>query len=98
MHGPVDRLAGATLAACWARDLDIASQDTLSMLFRECGLDPQLVLDVAAELETQTLFEANTQAAIDAGVFGSPTYRVAGEIFFGQDRLDFVRQALERSS
>ena len=61
-------------------------------------LDPQVVLQVAAEPETQAIFEANTQAAIDAGIFGSPTYRVAGEIFFGQDRLDFVRDALERAS
>ena len=98
MNGPVDRLARATLAACWARDLDIAAEDTLSMLVRECGLDPRLVLQVAAEPETQTIFEANTQAAIDAGVFGSPTYLVEGEIFFGQDRLDFVRRALERAS
>lgn len=98
MNGPVDLMAGATLAACWARDLDIASPDSLSLLLRECGLDPQVVMQVAAEPETQATFEANTQAAIDAGIFGSPTYRLAGEIFFGQDRLDFVRHALERAS
>ena len=39
-------------------------------------------------------YEANTQQAIDAGVFGAPSYVVAGEIFWGQDRLDFVERRL----
>jgi carboxymethylenebutenolidase len=42
----------------------------------------------------QERYEANTQAAIDAGVFGSPSYVIEGEIFWGQDRLDFVERAL----
>lgn len=92
--GPVDRFAGLALAACWARDLDIAATDTLSLLLRECGLDAAPILAVAAEAETQEILDANTQAAIDAGAFGSPTYRVEGQIYFGQDRLDFVRSAL----
>ena len=39
-------------------------------------------------------FAANTDEAIALGVVGSPTYVVAGEMFFGQDRLDFVEEAL----
>ena len=39
-------------------------------------------------------YEANTRAAIDAGVFGAPSYVVDGEIFWGQDRLDFVERKL----
>ena len=98
MGGPVDRFAGAALAACWARDLDIATEETLTKLLRECDIDPAAAARLAGEAETQAILEANTQAAIDAGAFGSPTYRIAGEIYFGQDRLDFVRHALERAS
>jgi carboxymethylenebutenolidase len=42
----------------------------------------------------QVRYEAYTQAAIDAGVFGAPSYVVDGEMFWGQDRLDFVERAL----
>ena len=43
----------------------------------------------------QDQFDANTQAAIDAGVFGAPSYCVGGEIFWGQDRLDFLERKLQ---
>jgi protein-disulfide isomerase len=42
----------------------------------------------------QERYEANTQQAIDAGVFGAPSFVVDGELFWGQDRLDFVERAL----
>jgi carboxymethylenebutenolidase len=44
----------------------------------------------------QVRYEAYTQAAIDAGVFGAPSYVVEGEMLWGQDRLDFVERALAR--
>jgi 2-hydroxychromene-2-carboxylate isomerase len=40
------------------------------------------------------VYEANTRAAIDASVFGAPTYVIDGELFWGQDRLDFVERRL----
>jgi 2-hydroxychromene-2-carboxylate isomerase len=43
------------------------------------------------------LYAAHTQAAIDAGVFGAPTYVIDGELFWGQDRLDFVERRLGAS-
>ncbi|MEO8386823.1 DsbA family protein, partial [Polaromonas sp.] len=42
----------------------------------------------------QERYEANTQQAIDAGVFGAPSYVIDGELFWGQDRLDFVERKL----
>jgi 2-hydroxychromene-2-carboxylate isomerase len=41
-------------------------------------------------------YEGNTQRAIDAGVFGAPSYVVDGEIFWGQDRLDFLDRRLSK--
>jgi 2-hydroxychromene-2-carboxylate isomerase len=46
----------------------------------------------------QAQYERHTQQAIDAGVFGSPSYVIEGEIFWGQDRLDFVERRLARMS
>ena len=87
------RLAGAAMTACWAEQRDIASAGTLAELLDESDL-PTERLAAAQAPEVQARYEAQTQAAIDAGVFGAPTYVIEGELFWGQDRLDFVRRAL----
>jgi len=51
-------------------------------------------LDLAHGPEIQQRYAQHTQDAIEAGVFGAPSYVIDGEIFWGQDRLDFVQQAL----
>ncbi len=86
-------LTGAVMAACWSEQRDIASAGTLAELLDECDL-PAAHLAAAQAPEVQARYEAQTQAAIDAGVFGAPTYVIEGELFWGQDRLDFVRRAL----
>lgn len=87
------RLAGAVLAAVWARDLDIADPATLGTLLTECGLDPGRLAQSQTDA-AKALADAHTRAAIDAGVFGAPSYVIDGEIFWGQDRLDFVERRL----
>ena len=86
-------LTGAILAAVWAQERDIASPDVLAGLLQESGLDPAR-LQQASDAAVQARYDANTQLAIDAGVFGAPTYRFDGELFWGQDRLEFVARAL----
>ncbi|MGZ5272398.1 MAG: DsbA family protein [Ramlibacter sp.] len=87
------RLAGAVLAAVWAQERDIASEAVLAELLGECAL-PGARLAQAAEPAVQQRYDAHTQAAIEAGVFGAPSYVVDGELFWGQDRLDFVQRKL----
>lgn len=87
-------LAGAVLTACWAQERDIASAATLGELLAECGL-PARRLDDARDPTVQQAYQANTQAAIDAGVFGAPSWVVDGELFWGQDRLDFLQRKLQ---
>ncbi len=86
-------LAGRVLAACWAQERDIASAATLAELLLEAGL-PASRLDASRAPEVQARYDANTQEAIAANVFGSPSYVVDGELFWGQDRLDFVARKL----
>ncbi len=86
-------LAGRVLAACWAQERDIASAATLAELLAEASL-PAARLDAARAPEVQARYDANTQEAIAANVFGSPSYVVDGELFWGQDRLDFVARKL----
>ena len=87
------QLTGAVLRAVWAEERDIADAATLAALLVPLGL-PASRLDESRTAAVQALYEAHTQRAIDAGVFGSPSYVIDGEIFWGQDRLDFVARRL----
>ena len=89
------QVAGAVLAACWAQERNIADDKVLAELLAEQGL-PATLLEQSHSQAVQERYEAYTQAAIDAGVFGAPSYVVGGEIFWGQDRLNFVERALSR--
>ncbi len=87
-------MAGAILAAVWAQERNIADPAVLGQLLSEQGLSHQ-VLDKAQSQEVQERYEQYTLQAIDAGVFGAPSYVVEGEIFWGQDRLDFLQRRLQ---
>ena len=87
------RLSAAVFAAVWVEQRDIASAQTLAELLAQCGLPPDLLVQSQGEA-VQHQYEANTQAALDAGVFGAPSYCVDAEIFWGQDRLDFLARKL----
>src|SRR4051812_6095842 len=87
------RVAGAVLAAVWVQERDIASPDVLDQLLAECGL-PGDRLAQSSEPAVQQLYDAHTQAAIEANIFGAPSYVVDSELFWGQDRLDFVQRKL----
>ncbi len=57
-------------------------------------IDPEPLLAAAMLEETQAIYESNTQEAIERSVFGSPTYFVNGDMFYGQDHLEMVERAL----
>jgi len=86
-------LAGAIFTAVWAEDRNIADDQTLADLLREGGLDAARLAQ-SRDAAVQQRYEAQTQQAIDAGVFGAPSYVVGGEIFWGQDRLDLLEKKL----
>ncbi|OYU10173.1 MAG: 2-hydroxychromene-2-carboxylate isomerase [Comamonadaceae bacterium PBBC1] len=89
------KVAGAILAACWAQERNIADDKVLTQLLSEQGL-PAALLEQSHSQAVQERYETYTQAAIDVGVFGAPSYVIDGEIFWGQDRLDFVERVLSR--
>ena len=86
-------LAGRVLAAVWVHQQNIADTATLAALLADANL-PDERMQQATEPAVQAAYAAATQAAIDAGVFGSPSYVVDGEIFWGQDRLDLLERKL----
>jgi 2-hydroxychromene-2-carboxylate isomerase len=87
------KLCGAIFAAVWEQELDIASASTLAGLLAQCGLNATR-LEQSRWPQFQEKYDANTQAALDANVFGAPSYVVDSEIFWGQDRLDFLQRRL----
>ncbi|NCQ22830.1 MAG: disulfide bond formation protein DsbA [Rhodobacteraceae bacterium CG17_big_fil_post_rev_8_21_14_2_50_63_15] len=91
-----DALSHAILGAHWRDDADIADAATLATLIAGCGLDPETLLAAARSEPVQAIHAANTAEAIARSVFGSPTYFVDGDPFYGQDRLDLVERALSR--
>ena len=92
----VDRFSHAILEAHWVRDADHADRDTLAELARSAGLDPDQLIEAAAKPDVQAQYEANTAEAIERSVFGSPTYFVDGDMFYGQDRLELIERALDK--
>ncbi len=90
---PTD-LVGACLGAVWARDLQIADKAVLKMLADEIGLDGARLVALSDSVEAAEAVNRYTAEAIEIGVFGSPSYVVGGELYFGQDRLDFVAAKL----
>jgi 2-hydroxychromene-2-carboxylate isomerase len=92
--GDMGTLSGAYLQAVWAEERDIADPATLVAIAGEQGLDGAELLAAARTPAAKAGYQANTDAAIAAGVFGAPTFVVGDELFWGQDRLDFVARAL----
>ena len=95
--GAAMKLAGAVLRAVWAEEADIADEATLDGLARACGMDGAALLERSRAPQVQERYDAFTREAIDAQVFGAPTYALDGELFWGQDRLDFLDRALARA-
>jgi 2-hydroxychromene-2-carboxylate isomerase len=93
---PALALAHAVLKSVWQRELNPGEPETMAMLIKECGLDPDAVLKLGAEKRWAERRVADTKAALERGVFGAPSYVIGDDIFWGQDRLEFVERRLAR--
>jgi 2-hydroxychromene-2-carboxylate isomerase len=89
-------LTGAISRALWEEERDISDVATLAAIATECGLPAGQLASRAAEPDIAARYGTLTQEAIVRGVFGAPTYVVADELFWGQDRLDFLERKLAK--
>ncbi|WP_370154346.1 2-hydroxychromene-2-carboxylate isomerase [Ferrovibrio sp.] len=83
--------------AVWAEERNIADAETLEEILNECGLDPARLFAAADSDAVKAAYDADTQKAMDIQVFGAPTYILDGEMFWGQDRLDFLERAVAKA-
>jgi carboxymethylenebutenolidase len=88
------RLCGAVLSAVWAQERNIADPAVLAELLHEQHLDVARLAQ-ANEDKVQQTYQSYTDEALKVGVFGAPSYVVDGEIFWGQDRLEFLQRRLQ---
>jgi 2-hydroxychromene-2-carboxylate isomerase len=91
---PAIKLVHRVLKALWQEEKNPADPATLAELIKDVGLDPGQVMKLGAEPQWAERRVADTQAALDRGVFGAPSYVIGDDIYWGQDRLEFVERRL----
>jgi len=87
-------LANALLRAVWAEERDVSDRATVAAICGECGLDGTALAAAADGEAARTEFDTNTAEAIERQVFGAPSYIYRDQLYWGQDRLDFLARAL----
>lgn len=85
----------AALHAVWAEEADLGDRSVVERLATASGLPAAELLARATDDETAKTYDGNIERAIEAGVFGSPSVVLDGELFWGQDRYELLDQALE---
>ena len=96
LHRPADflRYVDAIERAMWESPRNLGDAGVLAATLTEAGFDAAEIAALAAAPEVKARLVATTEEAVARGVFGAPTFFVGAEMFFGQDRLEFVREAL----
>ncbi|HSC62928.1 MAG TPA: 2-hydroxychromene-2-carboxylate isomerase [Caldimonas sp.] len=96
MRRPDDflRYLDAVERAMWEEPKNLGDPSVLATTLAEAGFDAEAFTALVGDPEVKAKLIATTEEAVARGVFGAPTFFVGDEMFFGQDRLDFVREAL----
>ena len=85
----------AVYKAFWADARNMGDAAEVGSVLRAAGLDAERIVALTAEQEVKDRLKSNSDEAVARGVFGAPSFFVGGELFFGQDRLEFVAEALD---
>ncbi|WP_417519422.1 2-hydroxychromene-2-carboxylate isomerase [Minwuia sp.] len=87
-------LAGRFMRAVWAEERNIADTATIAAIVGEAGLDHGALARKAEEIDAAAIRDQHGEQAVAEGVFGVPSYKIGDQLFWGQDRLSFVEDAL----
>jgi carboxymethylenebutenolidase len=91
---PAIKLGHRVLKALWEEEKKPSDPEILAGLIADIGLDPHAILTLGAEMRWAEMRAADSQAALDRGVFGAPFFVIGKDMFWGQDRLEFVKRRL----
>ncbi|MCW5649887.1 MAG: 2-hydroxychromene-2-carboxylate isomerase [Ramlibacter sp.] len=89
------RYVDAVFRAIWVDALNLNDPAVVGAVLQAAGFDPTALLALTQDAQVKDRLKAVTQEAVERGVFGAPTFFVGPQMFWGQDRIDFVKQALE---
>ena len=87
----------AVFNAIWVTSLNMNDTAVASQALVRAGFDATALIALASEQATKDALKAATQTAVERGVFGAPTFFVGDQMFWGQDRMDFVKEALQKA-
>ena len=88
----------AIFMAIWVEARNLNEPDVIGQVLSDAGLDPAELMNRIGQQTVKDQLIANTEEAVNRGVFGAPTFFVGEQMFFGQDRLDFVAEAISTVS
>ena len=94
--GDFDRYVAVVYRAMWEAPANLGDPEVLAATLAAAGFDVEAFMAAVGDPEVKARLAATTEEAVARGVFGAPTFFVGEAMFFGQDRLDFVREALVR--
>ncbi len=92
-----DTMLRALFEGMWLRERKLDELDVLGATLREAVLDPEEWAARAQQPEVKDALKKTTEEAVSRGIFGAPTMFVGDEMFFGQDRLDWVEEELSKN-
>lgn len=90
-----DTYLDAVYTAVWFDGKKMDEIDVIDQVLTDAGLDSQALLALSQDPEVKAELIAATEAAVERGVFGAPTMFMGDDMYFGQDRLDFIEQELQ---
>jgi 2-hydroxychromene-2-carboxylate isomerase len=93
-EGYLDGYSDVAFAGMWQNGLKMDDDAVIAGVLRDAGLDDRHILQRIGEDAVKQTLKDYTEAAVKRGIFGVPTFFVGDEMFFGQDRLDLVEDAL----
>jgi 2-hydroxychromene-2-carboxylate isomerase len=91
-----DAYVAAMFEAMWVSAKNLGDSATVAEVLAAAGVDAAGLMALAADPAVKDQLRADTEAAVARGIFGAPTLFVGAKMYWGQDRLDFVREALSR--
>lgn len=89
-----DAYADAIFDVMWQEQCNLGDTEQVAMVLTKAGLDAKALMDLSQQPDIKATLITNTEHAVSRGVFGAPTMFVGEEMYFGQDRLDFVEAAI----
>ncbi len=92
--GDKQRYLDTVAAAVWEREKKMDDPEVVAAVLNDAGLDARALLEATQDPAIKQRLMDNTQAAVERGVFGIPTFFVGDEMFFGKDRLNQVEEQL----